>query len=85
MLMDVPFGTLAFAVLVWLSEQPIDTAAGMFLAMRMVCRGDRRYIVHAAYCVMACALSRRMRNFGFRHAHVYEAPIRVLWLINRHP
>lgn len=70
-LLDQPIRILALAVLVWLVERPIDAAAAFLLAMRMAWRGDRRYAAHAAYFVMACALSRRLRDLGCRHLHAH--------------
>ena len=70
-LLDLPLGTLAFGVLIWLVKRPFDTVAGVALAMRMAWNGDRRYVAHAAYFVMACALSRRLHDLGCSHLHAH--------------
>ncbi len=70
-LLDLAPASLAGAVLAWLVERPLDTAATFALAMHMARHGDRRYIAHTGYFVMACALSRRLRRSGCHHVHAH--------------
>lgn len=84
-LLDLPLGTLLLAVLAWIVERPLSTAATVLFSMQMAWRGDRRYVAHAAYFVMACALSRRLRGLGCRrlHAHFGTNPAAVACLAHR--
>ena len=84
-LLDLPLRTLSFAVLMWLVQRPLDTVAAMALAVCMAWHGDRRYVAHAAYFVMACALSRRLRALGCSHVHAHFGtnPAAVVRLANR--
>jgi len=84
-LLDLPLATLASAVLMWLIERPVDTVAAIALAMRMAWNGDRRYVAHAAYFVMACALARRLRELRCAHVHAHFGtnPAAVACLANR--
>ena len=84
-LLKLPPGTLLLAVLMWLVQRPLDTVAAMALSIRMAWLGDGRYLAHAAYFVMACALARRLRALGCRHLHAHFGtnPASVAHLANR--
>ena len=84
-LLDRPLPILLVDVLIWMIERPVDTLAAMVLAMRMAWHGDRRFIAHAAYFVMGCSLSRRLRALGCRHVHAHFGtnPAAVARLANR--
>ena len=84
-LLDRPLPILLVDVLIWMIERPVDTLAAMVLAMRMAWHDDRRFIAHAAYFVMGCSLSRRLRALGCRHVHAHFGtnPAAVARLANR--
>lgn len=84
-LLNLPPKVLLLAVLTWLRERPLDSLAAMALSMRMAWHGDGRYVAHAAYFVMACALARRLRAVGCLHLHAHFGtnPAAVARLANR--
>jgi len=84
-LLGLPPLTLLRSIAVWSVSRPLDTCAAIALAMRMAWHGDRRFVAHAAYFVMACALSLRLRDLGCRHLHVHFGtnPAAVALIANR--
>lgn len=84
-LLDLPWHTLAAAVLAQFAHQPLRTGAAAALALRLARRGDRRTIAHAGYFVMACVLARQLQALGSRHLHAHfgSNPAAVACLVQR--
>jgi len=54
-----------------LIRRPVAMIRSTGLALRMARLGDRRFIAHVGYLVMACTLSRRLRALGCVHVHAH--------------
>ncbi len=70
-LLDQSVIAFALAAGACLVKRPMRTAMTLAFAMRMAWRGDRRFVAHAAYFAMACALSQRLLELGCRHVHAH--------------
>ena len=70
-LLDLPKGEMLAAVCRWGVERPGALLGTLAMSLRMAWRGDRRYVAHLGYFVLACMLSQRLRALGRPHLHAH--------------
>jgi colanic acid/amylovoran biosynthesis glycosyltransferase len=70
-LLDAGMAALIASVGRWLLARPAATLATLRLALQLAARGDRRFVAHLGYFVLACTLSHRLRVLGGPHLHAH--------------
>ena len=84
-LLDAGACSMLGSVSMAIAARPAAAIAAFGRTLRMAWHGDKRFIAHVGYFVLACVLSRRLKGLGCRyvHAHFGTNPAAVALLARR--
>jgi len=74
--------SIVVAIAGCMARRPINTVRALALALRMAYTGERRFVAHLGYFVLACVLAKQLRQVAVTklHAHFSINPADVAYL-----